>query len=283
MSLKASPILITGVNGFIGNALFLELTKNNYDVWGIYRKGWGKNKSFKIDLLNINEIYQIKEYFPFNFTLIHSASTANNSSFISNDNVRCSNVNITKNIIKVFKNQISCMIFLSSVAVYGEDGRNTPISTQEALYPSTDYGSSKVECEKIIINSGIKNYCILRLSPVFDEINMDDVRKRVFLPIFKSIKILIKPSPLHSLTNINTIHEIIENILELNVEKHIINVKDKQCYSQEEISKWFQGTQYVFPLIFFKPFYWVTYIMPYRIGYKLRCIFWKYFKNNIYI
>ena len=38
-------------------SLFLELTKMNYDVWGIYRKGDKKNKSFQVDLLNINEIY----------------------------------------------------------------------------------------------------------------------------------------------------------------------------------------------------------------------------------
>ena len=283
MSFKGLPILITGVNGFIGNSLFLELTKNNYDVWGIYRKGEGKNKSFQIDLLNINEIFQIRDSLPFSFTLIHSAAVAHKSSFIDGNNIYCSNVNITKNLIEVFKNHISCIIFLSSVAVYGEAGRNSPISPNDRLYPSTEYGRSKVECEKQIINSGIAKYYILRLSPVFDEFHMDDVKKRVFLPIFKTKKIIIIPSPLHSLTNINTVHESVAKILKIKNVNKIINVKDKQYYSQKLISNWFQGSELFVPLIIVKPLYWLTYIIPFRFGYKLRCYFWKFFKNNIYI
>ena len=124
---------------------------------------------------------------------------------------------------------------------------------------------------------------MLRLCPVFDDLNMDDIRKRVFLPFFKTIKMVIVPTPKYSLTHISTlINFISENVKSKVKGKYIYNVCDKNSYSQKKVSKWFQGKEV---LIFYKllePFYWTTYLFPNRYGYRFRCLYWKLFRTNIY-
>ena len=68
---------------------------------------------------------------------------------------------------------------------------------------------------------------IVCLSPVYDQGHMFDIRKRVFFPLSKSIKIVIKPSPYYSLASTGTALETIINIIS-NVQngRRTINVSD---------------------------------------------------------
>ena len=68
---------------------------------------------------------------------------------------------------------------------------------------------------------------IVCLPPVYDQGHMFDIRKRVFSPLSKSIKIVIKPSPYNSLASTGTALETIINILSnLQNGRRTINVSD---------------------------------------------------------
>ena len=112
---------------------------------------------------------------------------------------------------------------------------------------------------------------------------MVDIRKRVFLPGFSSIKIIIKPSPKYSLINIQTVVKNVLKIISNNTSgKSIYNISDSKPYNQNDLTKWFIGREISIPVIFFKPFYWLTYLLPKKYGYKIRCYYWKLFRSNVY-
>ena len=91
----------------------------------------------------------------------------------------------------------------------------------------SDYGKSKLICEEYVLGSEIKNCTILRLAPVYDQKNMLDIRKRVFLPGLSSIKMIIKPSPQYSLTSIDTVVKTVLSILSKSPDgKKIYNISD---------------------------------------------------------
>ena len=145
------------------------------------------------------------------------------------------------------------------------------------------YGLSKKLCEQLIIKSKIKNYTILRLCPVFNDENKIDIRKRVFIPFFPFVKINIFPVPFYSLTHLNTLTHAVQNLVFDTVkDNRIFNICDRTPYSQKELVNWFKGPSIILPVILVKPFYWLSFMLPKRFAYKIRCNYWKLFCDNIY-
>lgn len=276
-------VLITGSEGFIGTALKQCLTKEGYDVWGIDCVDNAESQVIKADLLDIAETSKaFEECLPFS-EVIHTAALAHGQTIPSGDSYERLNTQMTDNLLKAIKGQYPRLILLSSVAVYGEDQRSTPVSTNDEARPATDYGKSKLQCEKLVLESNVKNCDILRLAPVYDETHVKDVKKRVYLPGPLKIKLRFWPSPLYSLCNIETVVQSVLNLLNQPPCGHVIrNVADPRPYSQNELLTWFPEISLPLPTFIFKPFYYATYLLPNRIGYPCRCTYWKLFGSNVY-
>ena len=276
-------VLITGINGFIGNALAEAIRNKGYDVWGIDIASNHDRQVIGVNLLDRNAFAEVYKKIPQCSVLIHTAALAHGQKSPKGESVITINLKITDNIIEFFGKRTSDIIFLSSVAVYGEDNRKNPVLVGDIQRPSTNYGKSKLICEEHVLRSGIKNCTILRLAPVYNETHMVDIRKRVFLPGFSSIKMLIKPPPQYSLTNIDTVVQTVLRILQKRKKgQKIYNISDLESYSQRELTEWFSGKKVVLPVIITKPFYWLTYLLPKKYGYKIRCIYCKLFCSNVY-
>ncbi len=276
-------ILITGINGFVGKALDQAICADDYDVWGVDIASDHDKQIIGANLLDRNEVYEISKKIPQCSVLIHTAALAHGQKAPNGETVITTNVKITDNLLEVFGKRTTHIIFLSSVAVYEEENRNNPVIVSDPLRPSTDYGKSKLICEKSILKSDIKNCSILRLAPVYDKEHMLDIRKRVFFPGLSSIKMVIKPSPQYSLTSINTVVQTVLNVLSKRANgKYIYNISDSKVYNQQELTTWFKGKEIPLPVILTKPFYWLTYFLPKKYGYKIRCHYWKLFCSNVY-
>jgi len=276
-------ILIAGMNGFIGGAITKALNIAGYDVWGIGQSLSNEIQYIQADLSSESDTIRAKKKIPDCSIVIHAAAIAHGRKIEKGADLVAMNVSMVDNIIKVFGEEISHFIFLSSVAVYGEDKRNGSVETSDILKPATKYGISKVISEKRLIKAKFEKCSILRLSPVFDDAHMQDVRKRVFLPVFSEIKIKIIPSPQYSLTSINTVVTSVIGLLSSSLKGvNIYNISDLTSYSQNDITNWFQGFRIIFPVLLIKPFYWLTYLLPKIMGYKIRCYYWKLFESNIY-
>jgi nucleoside-diphosphate-sugar epimerase len=279
--LKKYKILITGINGFIGKSISKLLLNEGYDVWGIDRSSSNK-KIIKANLLDNSEIKEAKKKMPDFCIIIHAAALAHSKTLFDNESIFDDNVKMYQNVLNVFANINTHIILLSSVAVYGEANRNEEVKIKDKLRPSTFYGKSKIKCEKITINS-FSNYDILRLTPVYDKKHLDDVFKRLLFPLIPSLRMVIKPSPLYSLCNINTVCIAVLKIIERGGQGlNIYNISDSVQYSQNEISNTLPNKLLVLPEIIFRPIYWITYFLPQKKGYAIRCLYWKIFKSNIY-
>ena len=127
----------------------------------------------------------------------------------------------------------------------------------------------------------IVNTTILRLSPVYSDNNLSNVEKRV-IPVKKSyMKLKVFPSPLHSFCHIDSLKNTISNILD-NTGKSTMNVVDNTPYSQKEIYQWFKGFPIPIHVFMVLPIYWITFLLPKSIGYKMRRTWSKLFASNIY-
>ena len=152
---RSLVILITGVNGYIGSNLYLNLSKKYKNIFGIGRINKGQTKYPKcinknITIKNLEKLKLIPDI------IIHCAGSGSVKK--SNFNPRkdyLDNVKTTKNIISYFeKNKKKIhIIYTSSAAIFGDRKSN-----KEVFKPVSIYGKNKLLAEKIITKSNSKSY-----------------------------------------------------------------------------------------------------------------------------
>jgi len=184
-------IMITGSSGFIGSDLCNRL-KSRYRIAGLYnRKKTGCNgltELFLADLTNHALIDEICMKFKADI-IIHCAGIAHQkvSSINRNGYFQINSV-ATENLARAAgrANPSVQFIFLSSISVYGEDNLKLPVSENHPCNPTSDYGLSKLDAEKRLLNLNekgiLKKTIILRLAPIYDRgwsLNFD---RRVMAP-----------------------------------------------------------------------------------------------------
>jgi nucleoside-diphosphate-sugar epimerase len=186
-------ILITGSNGFIGNALCSSLSLDEkvigLDLVQTNAMNLPKGIIFEHgDITNTEQMHTIcKKYHP--NVIIHCAGIAHQKmGSVSNARYFKINSEATENlaITTAKENPDVRFIFLSSASVYGEENGSAPITEDSICSPSSDYALSKLDAERRLValseQGMIHNLVILRLAPVYDQkwtLNLD---RRVFLP-----------------------------------------------------------------------------------------------------
>lgn len=168
-------ILITGADGFIGS----HLTP-------LIRKKYGGEKIFllseaKYNLVtgkNLDKIPQDPKL------VIHLAAATDTSK----RDQKCNNIG-TENLIKALKEigPKTHFVFTSSLAVYsGRHGIQKPINENTQPAPSNAYGKTKLEAERVLINTAKDKgfgLTIVRLPTVWG----DNPRKNSFLNFLKDL------------------------------------------------------------------------------------------------
>jgi nucleoside-diphosphate-sugar epimerase len=277
-------ILITGHLGFIGSVVARNLRMIGYDIWGIDRSADNSDRSLAADLLDPRQTNEVMANIPDFQVLIHTAALAHGEKPLAGHSIYDVNVTMTKNIMASLGKRLPHIIFLSSVAVYGEDKQSQPVVCANAtLRPATAYGHGKLESEKIILSSHLLKCDILRMAPVYDEQHLQDVGKRVYFPGMQGIKMRLSPPPFYSLCHVGrVVSKIQECILDGNSGRRIIHVADPAPYNQHQILGWFKGITIPFPVFFARPMYLLGTIIPGAKGYAIRCLFSKLFLSNVY-
>jgi nucleoside-diphosphate-sugar epimerase len=157
-------ILITGATGFIGQRLTRNLIRKGYRIRVLCRdrkRGediFPRAEVFRGDLSRPETLEGVTEGVE---TVIHLAGMVSYSK--SREEIFAANVDTTRNLL-ARSGKVRKFIFSSSVAVYGkisgmaDEGHPTR--------PMNPYGESKLECEKLIVKSGIP-YVMLRIAPIY--------------------------------------------------------------------------------------------------------------------
>jgi len=276
-------ILITGIDGLIGRALDKALREKGYDVWGIDRVGNFERQVLEANLLNREETLRaVAQIEPFD-VVIHTAALAHGEKTPSGASVYRMNTEMTRNLLEAVKPHSPRFIFFSSVSVYGEDGRLGPVRATDKPKPSSEYGRSKLACEKMLLESSLTDCDILRLAPVFDKSYLINVKRRVFLPGVPRVKMRLYPSPKHSLCHLDTVVQTVCRLLEVEPSgRQTQNICDVSPYDQKTIASWFPGVSVPIPVCAVKPLYYLLYLLPRNSGHAMRCLYWKLFCSNEY-
>ncbi len=199
-------ILLTGSSGFIGSYLYRMLAAEGHATVGL-----SSSRSNTTDIaVNLLDPAQVKgaiagEHFDF---LIHCAALAHGQTAPIGETCFTANIKMTQNILEAISGKCSYVILLSSVAVYGEDGRREEVGLNSELRPSDEYGKSKLQSEKILWSASLSGAYALRLTPVFHASFLKDVKKRVFLP-FTGIRFRTGWKRKYSLCSLETLGTVI--------------------------------------------------------------------------
>lgn len=168
---KQKKILIIGGAGYVGSALTPELLRKGYEVvvYDLYLYGdvFGNLRSrnlveIKGDIRDKNRLLSAGVGVD---QIIHLACISNDPSFELNPKLGKSiNYDAFPNVIEAVKaNGVKRLIYASSSSVYGV--KSGEVTEDVELAPLTDYARYKMECERILEESGI-NYVMVRPATV---------------------------------------------------------------------------------------------------------------------
>lgn len=117
-----------------------------YEIKGISKS----DPDNSVDLLDIDSLSRVyKEFNP--DIIIHTAAIVDQDA----NKVKIPNILSTKNLVEVAKIRSTPIIFSSSESVYGGKEQKGEYSENDPYKPRSAYGETKVESEKIIIDSGL--------------------------------------------------------------------------------------------------------------------------------
>jgi len=146
-------IIISGINGFLGNRLKDLLTKD-FEVFGIDIKESNEGKVFSSN--DLGHITVEPDYIVLCHAAVSSGTIALESDLLYNVNVK-----LTEKIINKFSN--AKIVFISTASIYQMDGKLITEDTVDS--PKNDYSISKYWAEKVVLKS--KRATIIRLSSLF--------------------------------------------------------------------------------------------------------------------
>lgn len=144
-------IFLTGSTSFLGSK-FIEMYSDKYEIFGTAKH----DPNNPIDLLDFEKLKSAFMDFQPDF-VIHTSAIVDQDA----EKVKVPNIKSTENIVNLAKVNQTPIIFPSSESVYGGKEFTGEYVESDPYRPRSVYGETKVESEKIIINSGL-NYLIVR-------------------------------------------------------------------------------------------------------------------------
>ena len=272
-------ILITGGTGYIGGYLSNKLMNAGYRVTTVSRSVSVNTNHICVDLTNQETLNDLAKTLSSVDTIIHCAAIAHGEKPAGNYSVADFNTLISNSILKAFDHHKIRWIFISSISVYGELYSESSIPLTRCPKPTDSYGTGKLRDEGLFIST-CSHLDILRLMPVYDSLNFQDIRKRVFLPA-TNVKILIRPAPLYSICNLAEVLTVVKQCMDYKSGQRIIQVGDSQPVSQADLVSWFPGRSVPVPQFLFRA---IVSLLPKRLASlgNVRFMLKKLGLNNVY-
>lgn len=183
-------ILITGSNGLLGQSLvdlFLK-EKENYHLFGVSK---GENRSgftdftyINLDITNKEKLLNTIDEIEPNCIINTAAMTQVDACETQKETCKIINIDVVEWLIEAATKLNIKIIHLSTDFIF--DGKNGPYKETDAANPLSYYGWSKLEAEKLLINSTI-NFAIIRTILVYGKVH-DMSRTNIVLWAIEKLK-----------------------------------------------------------------------------------------------
>ncbi|MBP6821668.1 MAG: NAD-dependent epimerase/dehydratase family protein [Acidobacteria bacterium] len=235
---KQGSAFVTGATGCIGSALTFRLANEGWRVVALVRnrsRAGHLPKSVEIVEAGLADCERITEAMRGCQTVFHLAAKVHAAQGTLPEEFVRDNVSGTRNVVAAaIENQIERFIFFSTVAVYGESNETPDENT--APKPTTDYGVSKLEAERIVLASELKT-TVLRLPVVYGGRDRGNVAKLV--EAIRRNRYLIVGDG-QNLKSMVAVENVIDAALLTVTDRRAIGqtfiVTDERPYSQQEIA-----------------------------------------------
>lgn len=233
-------IVVTGVNGFIGNAVANALKNGGYYVIGIGRKEKTESESDEYYRADISSDSFMDISVKNCFAIIHTAACLEKD--LWNQNVFDTNVTGTFNVIKLSL-RLGCkkFIYTSSLPIIGKP-EVLPISETHSVNPPTFYHATKLMGEELVhllSKSGMEGISLRIPSPVGRGMPCTTI-----LPIFlkkalegAAIELSGKGMRKQNYVDVRDINRAVLNILDQNVESGVYNIAAEKAISNYDLAK----------------------------------------------
>ena len=170
-------ILLTGSSGYLGSK-FIELFGRDYEILGLSRT----SKDLPVDLLDAKRVLEVSADFNPDF-IVHTAAMVGRDK--GRENIFDIHVAIMDTLIQCAKVSASKFVFTSSESVYGGRELIGGYVESDVPKPRHEYGRSKLECERLLQESGV-TYLITR-SGRFVGFNKEYDREKQFPDTLKAL------------------------------------------------------------------------------------------------
>ena len=179
-------VLITGVNGFIGQHLYRELHRRGIPAKGTARSSNSSNIADFVEC-DLEQTLSLDSLVIGCDTIIHLAGRAHNKDDGAIEKYFSANVDTTRRLIEsATRNGVKRFVYLSSIKVNGESNDpSTPIQVSDLPKPLDNYGASKLAAEECITRACAQSateYVIIRPTLVYGKgvrANFDSLIKLV--------------------------------------------------------------------------------------------------------
>lgn len=240
---KKKYVLITGINGFIGQHVANKLIKEEYNIFGISLEDNcvinNENLIYKkIDITNYEKINQIFKDYDIESVIHLAAIVHQNSKDQLKELYYDVNYRASKNIFKqCIENNVKKLLFASTVEVYGKKEEKI-IHENFECNPRSVYGKTKLLVEKFLISiaNNKLNYVIMRLAPVYASNFKLNINKRIYIVPKKLAYYFKKGDYLFNFCSINNVTDFISEILKKpDFKSGIYNLSDSKNYNVKQI------------------------------------------------
>lgn len=237
-------VLVTGINGFVGNTLRKALKDDFYNVIGLARSSNGNQDDIiECDLVDLKSVSSAINSLRGHHidVVIHAASKMARSDNLNDINILTDNIRIADNIAYLVNElKVPYLINLSSIAVYpnidGEFDENSkiwPAANNDCLY-----GLSKFNAENILsyrLNNILENLLHLRIAIIYgEEMNANRIIPVIINAIKKNNKVVIfgNGERVLNLVEVNNLCSYIIDFIDHPV-SGVVNICDQQITLDE--------------------------------------------------
>lgn len=242
--MQGEKILVTGGTGFIGIHLVRELSRKGKAIRVLVREnsdtGFLKDREVELCYGDITDKNTLRNAVKDIHTVFHLAGKiSNKNSKDVIDELNKINVLGTENLLRAsYESGVCRFIHFSSVAVMGQGKNGVVFDELSSCGPTTFYGKSKYEAEKLVLKYREKGLAvtILRPAPVYGEGELGDMYQ--LIKLIKN-KLFIKIGNGKNLRSLVYIGDLIDAVLlvtdNLKSTGQIYIVTDNRPYSLNEI------------------------------------------------